>query len=668
MRPEHTSQLRVGRILASFLFTISVGVLSSACDSSGAGGTATGGKASGGTTSTGGVITSGGVVTSGGVITTGGATSTGGATMPPVTGGGSGHYQMENLDRGVVAVKVSGGVYVGWRMFGYEYDTTASNVTYNVYRDGAKVANVTDSTNYQDASGTASSKYTVTAVIKGTEGPQSPAATVWAQQYLSIPITPPSGSYSANDASPGDLDGDGKLDIVLKWDPSNSKDSGSSGTTDPVYIDGYTMAGTKLWRIDVGSNIRAGAHDTQMSVYDFDSDGKAEVAFKTAPGTKDGKGNFLTKGPAAGADNTKDYRSSGGMVLDGPEWLTVFSGVDGSELDTVDYPVPYGTVANAVATWGDANGNRSHRYNGGFAWVKDGGVATGLPSIIQQRGYYTRLTVSAMTFRGGVLAKNWIYDSGSTAGVGAYGQGNHSLMAADVDNDGGQELIPGSSTINSDGTFRCADGVGHGDALHVSELVVGKGISVYMPHETQGGQDCHDASTCKTYFNTSGGGDNGRGVAEYVAATDLDAATCSSSRGKVNCGTGATVSSDAGSNFLIYWNAGELRSTLNGVSLPGGVSTAGTSSNNGTKSDPTLTADLLGDWREELVARETASTALRIYTTTIVTKRRIYTLMHDPTYRAQANFEQSSYNQPPHVGFHIGQGMADPPKPDMYVK
>jgi len=675
MRPEHTSQLRVGRILASFLFTISVGVLSSACDSSGAGGTATGGKASGGTTSTGGVITSGGVVTSGGVITTGGATSTGGATMPPVTGGGSGHYQMENLDRGVVAVKVSGGVYVGWRMFGYEYDTTASNVTYNVYRDGAKVANVTDSTNYLDASGSASSKYTVTAVIKGTEGAQSPAATVWGQQYLSIPIKPPSGSYSANDASAGDLDGDGKLDIVLKWDPSNSKDSGSSGTTDPCIIDGYTMAGTKLWSINVGSNIRAGAHDTQFSVYDFDGDGKAEVAFKTAPGTKDGKGNFLSTGPAAGADNTKDYRSTRGMVLEGPEWLTVFSGVDGSELATVDYPVPYGTLANAVATWGDDQGNRSHRYNGGFAFVKDkaSGVATGRPSIIQQRGYYTRLTVSAMTFRDGVLATNWIYDSGSTAGTGAYGQGCHSCMAADVDGDGAQEIIPGSSTINGDGSFRCATGIGHGDALHVSELVVGKGISVFLPHEMAGGQDCHDASTCTLYFNMTGGSDNGRGVADYVNPLDVDAAVCSSTHGRKNCKTGVDVASNAGTDFLIYWDADELRELNNGTSITkdgGGtlLTASGCSSNNSTKSTPTLTADLLGDWREELVLRESGNTALRLYTTTIVTKRRIYTLMHDPTYRAQVSFEQSSYNQPPHVGFHIGPGMADPPKPDIFLQ
>jgi hypothetical protein len=569
---------------------------------------------------------------------------------------------MENLDRGVVAVKVSGGVYVGWRMFGYEYDTTASNVTYNLYKDGTKLANVTDSTNYLDASGTASSKYTVTAVIKGTEGPQSPAATPWAQQYLSIPITAPAGSYSANDATPGDLDGDGQLDIVLKWDPSNAKDSASSGTTDPCMISGISMAQKKqLWTINVGMNIRAGAHDTQMSVYDFDGDGKAELGIKTAPGTKDGTGAFLSKGPAAGADNSKDYRGTRGMALGGPEWFTIFDGATGAEKDTIEYPVLY-----ASHSWGDSNGNRSHRYTGGFAFVKDGGVANGLPSAISGRGYYTVLTVSAMTFRNGVLAKNWVYDSVTSIPNGG---GCHSCMAADVDGDGAQEIIPGARTINSDGTFKCDSGMGHGDAMHVSELVKGKGISVFSVHESLGGMDCHDGATCSFYFKvTQPGTDTGRGVAEYVNAGDLTAATCSSSvGGNVNCGTGAASSGSAGSNFLIFWNADVPRSTMNGTTLPG-VDTSGTSSCNGTKSTPTLTADLLGDWREEAVLRETSNTALRVYTTTNVSKRRIYTLMHDPTYRAQANFEQSTYNQPPHVGFHLGPGMADPPKPDIFVK
>jgi len=630
----------------------------------------------GGITSSGGITSAGGITGSGGGMSTGGVLVTGGTTQPP----GPGHFQMENLDRGVVAVVVTGGVYVGWRMFGYEYDTAASNVVYNLYRDGTKIATVTDSTNYLDAAGTASSKYAVTAAIKGTEGPESHAVTPWAQDYLTIPLsTPPAGpnggTYSANDASTGDLDGDGQLDIVLKWDPSNSKDSSYTGVSDSCIIDGIKLDGTRLWRIDVGQNIRAGAHDTQFSVYDFDGDGKAEVAFKTAPGTKDGNGNFLRNGPAAGADNTIDYRdATRGMALGGPEWLTVFSGPTGEELATVQYPVPYGTIASAVAVWGDANGNRSHRYNGGVSFVSDTGsgkTATGRPSIITQRGYYTRLTISALNWRDGTLTNVWTYDSGSTAGNEAAGQGNHSLMTGDVDGDGAMELIPGSSTINSDGTFRCATGMGHGDALHVGVLIKGLGIHVFMPHESNGVADCHSADTCAFTFNYVGINETTRGVAEWVSPSNTTSASCSSGAGNLFCADGSVGAPLAGDNFLIYWNADESRELLNGTSITGNgasLSTTGCSSNNGTKATPSLTADILGDWREELILRTTDNTALRVYTTTDVTARRIYTLMHDPTYRMQLSFEQSSYNQPPHVGFHIGAGMADPPKPDIYVK
>ncbi len=214
----------------------------------------------------------------------------------------SGHYQMENLSRGVVAVKVSNGVYVGWRMFGYEYDpANPAAVSYDVYRNGARIASVTNSTNYLDTAGTSSSSYTVRAVLNGAEQAASGAAAVWAQNYLRIPIQPPPGgtnpsicsdaglvyTYSANDASVGDLDGDGEYEIVLKWDPSNSKDNSQSGCTGDVYLDAYKLTGTRLWRIDLGRNIRAGAHYTQFVVYDFDGDGKAELAVKTAPGTRE---------------------------------------------------------------------------------------------------------------------------------------------------------------------------------------------------------------------------------------------------------------------------------------------------------------------------------------------------------------------------------------------
>jgi hypothetical protein len=576
---------------------------------------------------------------------------------------------MENLDRGVVAVKVTGGVYVGWRMLGNEYDTTASNVSYNLYKDGSKLQNVTDSTNFLDAAGTATSKYTVSVLIKGVEGAQSDPVTAWAQNYTSIPLTSPGSSYSASDGSVGDLDGDGKFDIVLKWDPSNSHDNAQSGVTSDVYIDGYTLAGKKLFRIDLGPNIRAGAHYTQMSVADFDGDGKAELAVKTAPGTKDGTGAYLSTGSAAGADNSAVYRNSSGYILTGPEWVTVFRGSDGKELATVDYPVPRGTVT----AWGDGYGNRVDRFNGGIAFVKENGVATGRPSIIQGRGYYTRLTVSSLTYRNGVLAKNWVFDGDAAGNSKANGGGDHSEMAADTDGDGGQEIITGATTIDSAGTFKCSSGQGHGDAMHIGELVVGKGISVFSVHETVGGGDCHDGATCTLYFNVTGGGDNGRGAADYVGVGDETAASCSSSHtGNLNCGTGATVTPNAGSNFLIYWDADEWREIENGTSITkvgGGtlLSCSECGSCNSTKSTPTLTADLIGDWREELVLRESSNAALRVFTTTDVTKRRIYTLMHDPTYRAQVAFENSAYNQPPHVGFHIGVGMADPPVPDIYI-
>jgi FG-GAP repeat. len=577
---------------------------------------------------------------------------------------------MENLDRGVVAVKVTGGVYVGWRMMGYEYTGTDSDTSYNLYKDGTLLKNVTDSTNYLDPAGTASSKYTVSCVLKGTEGAKSGDVAVWAQQYTSIPLTKPGSQYNANDAAPGDLDGDGKLDIVLKWEGS-TKDNSQSGMTDPVYIAGYTLAGKQLWMLNLGVNIRSGAHYTQMSVGDFDGDGKAEFACKTAPGTKDGTGTYLSTGPAANDDDSKDYRNTGGYILTGPEYLTVFAGDTGKELATVDYPVQRGVVND----WGDGYGNRLDRYNGGMAFVSDTGTgktATGRPSIIQQRGYYTRLTVSAYNWRNGALTKMWTFDSDVAGNSAAKGQGDHSCMAADVDGDLAQEIITGPTTIGSDGTLKCTTKIGHGDAMHVGELVKGKGISVFSVHEGVGGMDCHSGATCSFYFNiTSPGTDTGRGVAEYVTMNDLDAATCSG-MGSVNCSTGAAVTSSAGSNFLIYWDADEARELLNDTSIskPGGgtlLTASGCASCNGTKATPTLTADLLGDWREEVVYRESSNAALRVYTTTTVTKRRIYTLMHDPTYRAQVAFENASYNQPPHTGFHIGAGMANPPVPNIFV-
>ena len=630
----------------------------------------------------------------------GGAPGAGGAPA-----GGSGFYRMERIDRGVVAVKVASGVYVGWRMLGFEYDpATPANVSYDVYRDGTKIASVTDSTNYLDAAGTSSSKYTVRAVIGGTAGAASPAAAVWPQNYLRIPLqVPPGGmtpgspqcetanepyTYSANDGSVGDVDGDGVYELILKWDPSNSKDNSQSGCTGNVYFDAYKLDGTRLWRIDMGRNIRAGAHYSQFVVYDFDGDGKAEVAVKTAPGTKDGTGAYLHLGPAANDDDSADYRSKSnasgrtGYVLSGPEYLTVFNGQSGAELATVAFDVPRGTVSS----WGDDYGNRVDRFLSAAAYL-DG---TGLPSFIMARGYYTRTTLGAWNWRGGTLTQLWKFDSNTTPkdakGNPYSGQGSHSMTIANVDDDPGQEIMYGAMAVDNDGKGLCSTGNNHGDAEHVGDLIPSHpGLEFFMCNEDGDHPAYHirDARTCEVLqAGPVNGNDTGRCVADDISAATPGAEMWASGvDGLFSATTGARLmdggsaaAKPASQNFLIYWDGDETRELEDGTSITK-YGASGTlesctacASNNGTKSTPVLTADLTGDWREEVVWRESDSAALRLYTTTAVTQRRIYTLMHDPQYRMQVTAEQTAYNQPPHPGFHIGNGMVDPPRPDIVVK
>jgi hypothetical protein len=584
----------------------------------------------------------------------------------------TGHFQMENLDRGVVAVKVPGGVYVGWRMFAYEYGV--SGVAYNLYRDGTSVKILVGTTNYLDPTGTATSTYAVTALIRGIEGPRSPSVTPWAQNYLRIPISPPApspsgASYSANDGSPGDLDGDGQYDIVLKWDPSDAKENSETGSTSNVFLDGYTLAGARLWRIDLGPNIRAGAHYTQFVVYDFDGDGRAEVVVKTAPGTKDGTGAYLGQGPAASDDDGALYRDSSGYILTGPEYLTVFSGTDGRELYTVNFePVRPSTAY-------DYDNKRGDYFLASTAFVSDGAsgmAATGRPSFLMTRGLLTTETITAWNWRDGKLARVWL-------GLAPPGNGAHSLMVADTDGDGAQEIIWGSSTIASDGTKKCSTGLGLGDTLHVGDLLPSRpGLEVFMVHANGAlpGYDVHDASTCEIIVKgTATSADPTNGVADDIFPNNPGAEMWSAGdTALLSVADGSTVGPKPDSaNFLVYWDADESRELEDGTAITkygGGtlLNCAQCASNNGSKATPTLTADLLGDWREEIVWREADNSGLRLYTTTDVTARLIYTLMHDPQYRMQVSAEQTGFNQPPHVGFHIGNNMADPPKPDIYVK
>ena len=351
--------------------------------------------------------------------------------------------------------------YISWRMLG----TDPESISFNVYRDGEKInlSPVTTSTNYVDKEGKDDSVYEVRAIIDGKERKSQDSTTVLNQNYFDIPLQKPQDgvtplgdpySYRANDASVGDLDGDGKYELVLKWDPTNSKDNSQAGYTGNVYVDAYEMNGTLKWRIDLGKNIRAGAHYSPFLVYDFDGDGKSEIVFKTADGTVDGQGNVIGRADA-------DHRNSSGYILQGSEYLTVFEGATGKALSTTDYEPPRGDVGS----WGDAYGNRVDRFLAGVAYL-DGET----PSIIMARGYYTRTVLAAYNWKDGKLTKQWVFDSNNEGYRDYGGQGYHSLSVADVDMDGKDEVVYGQIVIDDDGSGLYNTGLGHGDALHVSDL------------------------------------------------------------------------------------------------------------------------------------------------------------------------------------------------------
>ncbi len=638
-------------------------------------------------------------------------------------------YIVENLGRGVVALRTGDtAVYVGWRLLG----TDPANVAFNLYRStaGAAPLKLNDAplaatTDFVDRTAdlTQSNAYSVRPVLRNTELAASAAFTLAANApgltYLNVPLQRPAGgnvevptgnptqavTYSPNDASVADLDGDGEYEIVLKWDPSNARDSASAGLSGRHLIDAYKLDGTFLWRIDLGRNIRSGAHYTQFIVYDLDGDGKAELACKTADGTIDGAGTVI-------GDATKDYRSllvptdgiqvaatndvRYGKALAGPEYFTIFDGLTGRALATTNY-LP---GRDPIDSWGgiggngnnDSTGNRGDRFLAGLAYL-DGQR----PSVIMARGYYGRTVLAAWDWRPvngqSQLTSRWVYDTGRSNGNGFpwagsnpfNGQGYHSLSIADVDHDGKDEIVYGSMVVDDNGTGLFSTGLRHGDALHVSDLVPSRpGLEVYGVHESEGntlslmtpGMALYDAATGEIIWSFVPGRDVGRGM-----AADIDPRTPGYEfwgAGEVGLldGQGNRVSAAPGAtNFAAWWDADLLREVedqnwiskwdWNTQTLVRLMTADGASSNNGTKANAVLSGDILGDWREEVIFRSTDNASLRIYSTTIPAANRMYTLMHDPQYREAIAWQNVGYNQPPHPSFFIGDGMAAPPLPNV---
>jgi rhamnogalacturonan endolyase len=584
----------------------------------------------------------------------------------------AGTHLMEKLDRGTVALATPSGVLVSWRLLG----TEPAGVRFNVYRDGKRLNREPQPlTNLLDAQGRVDSLYTVRAVLQGRELAASNGATPWAQPYLRVPLQKPAGgttpdgvayTYQMNDGAPADLDGDGQYELVVKWQPTNAKDNSQRGYTGNTFVDAYKLDGTRLWRIDLGRNIRAGAHYTHVVAYDLDGDGKAEVMMKTADGTVDGRGQVI-------GDANADHRNATGYILAGPEWITVFNGLTGAAMASADYDPPRGGQGEA---WGDAYGNRVDRFLAGVAYL-DGER----PSAVFSRGYYTRAVIAAWDWRGGQLTKRWVFDSDAdSASKPVAGQGAHWFSVADVDGDGRDDIIYGAATVASTGKTLYSTGLCHGDALHVSAFDPAReGQQVFMVHESprcygEHGLEMHDAATGKILWSMSGRNtDVGRGV-----CFDIDAAhpgaECWGSIGGLMSASGKLISEQHPNryNFAIWWDGDLLRESLDHVAIDKWNPAAfkfepllngklfGAASNNGTKGNPVLSADLFGDWREEVVWRNEDSTALLVFTTPHPTAYRLVTLMHDPQYRVQVAAQNAGYNQPPHTSYHLGAAMKAP--------
>jgi rhamnogalacturonan endolyase len=591
---------------------------------------------------------------------------------------------MERLGRGMVAVNQGEGkVFVSWRLLGTEPD----NIGFNVYRatgDGQPVrlnsAPLSKATCYQDSDVDFSQpvSYTVRAVFAGQEQPAGTAFTFPAnapvRQYLSIPLR---DGLTPNDASVGDLDGDGEYEIVLKRE-GRGRDNAQAGVTGETHLEAYKLDGTFLWRINLGKNIRTGAHYTQFMVYDLDGNSRAEIACKTADGTIDGAGTAI-------GDPNADWRNEAGHILAGPEYFTIFDGATGAALATTDYIPPRHpsnplnpTSQELRAIWGDGNGNRSDRYLACVAYL-DGER----PSVVMCRGYYTRTVLAAWDWRDGKLTQRWVFDS-DVEGTGkdgkpnsAYaGQGNHNLSVADVDGDGKDEIVYGACCIDDDGKGLWTTGLRHGDAMHVSDLDPGRpGLEVFGIHEGNQtpGAALLDARTGDVIWATANA-DTGRGLAADVDPR-YPGAEFFGGPGGTRDVKGDSIGVRGGNNFAIWWDGDLLREILNSNNISkwdpetGQVqrvfTAEGCTSNNGTKSTPALSVDLFGDWREELIERTTDDSELRIYTTVIPTEHRFYTLMHDPQYRLSITWQNVAYNQPPWPSFFIGHDMKASPKPNI---
>ncbi|MFC1600926.1 rhamnogalacturonan lyase [Candidatus Sumerlaeota bacterium] len=602
-----------------------------------------------------------------------------------------GQRQMEWLDRGVVAVRTEEGVFVGWRLLG----TEPHKLGFDVFRETAgrkpvKLTRlpITGATHIIDTAAKADMAHTYRVQPVGKDQSRGGSFTLQAgppRPYQSIPLKTHKG-YVARDCSAADLDGDGQYEIILHQ-RGRGKDSAHDGMTDPPIIQAYKLDGTLMWEINLGPNIREGSHYTQFMVYDLDGNGYAEMVVKTADGTVDGKGKVI-------GDPKANYVMKNGRILSGPEYLTVFDGRTGAAMDTVDYVPLRGITTHSPTSdqlhklWGDGYGNRVNRFLACVAYLD--GVR---PSVVMCRGYYTRTFLVAWDYKDGKLKQRWVFDSQSkeNKGKGYCGQGNHSVSVADVDQDGKDEIVYGGMTVDHDGTGLFTTRLGHGDAMHVSDLDPTRpGLEMFRIQEPFSDAGAHmvDAKTGEILWKIASVSHGkkkegpGRGV-----SLDIDPRYPGSECWVAGAGILGLYSAKGEKiaegldpkrrmptmNMGVWWDGDVLRELLDNTKIEKwnwnaerrdlllNSSEFGCVNNSGTKATPCLSADILGDWREEVIWPTKDGKELRIFTTTIPTKHRFYTFMHDPQYRLSIAWQNVTYNQPPHTSFALRPTPPAPP-------
>lgn len=622
-----------------------------------------------------------------------------------------------NAGRGVVALKAqSKGIFISWRMLPGDDDGT----TFDVLRDGVTVVSgLSRATCYTDTEGSQDNIYQIVTRQDGEAVGTTEGIRPWADIYTTLRLDRPTGGvtpsgeayrYKPDDCAVADVDGDGQPELLMKWDPTNSKDNETTGYTGEVVLDCYKLTGGRMWRICMGKNIRAGAHYTQMVFYDLNGDGRAELVCKTAPGTIDGTGRYVTEAATEDAikayDNSTDYRNTAGLsgrIMKGPELLTVFEGTTGKAIHTVYYnPNRAGSVGGearypTTSFWGDDYANRSERYLACVAYL--GGQGEN-PSAVFTRGYYTRAYLWAVDFDGDRLKTRWLHASTDaetvvltdsegnsrtltytthTAPQGrlgntCYGEGAHNISVGDVDGDGCDEIMFGAAAVDHDGQMLYSTGLGHGDAIHLGDFDPDRdGLEFYMVQEDDPyGWHLRDAATGAIIVRQSGSDDTGMGTIadldgrwrgyEFWSSDKLEMYGISGEkvadityRGGVNMPHKHPIFWDGDVQQELYYDA-----TVDKWNAQGGLDHViqfhlyGNSTATGGKPHACIFGDLMGDWREEVILWDSSdSCTLNIFTTNIPTQVRVPWLMTDHLYEMGITWQNVGYNMPPHLSYYL---------------